>query len=134
VQEALLKTAKSWKSYRGEATFKTWFFQIVVNAFRDHCRKVSKDRALPQEICDANGASPSRLLEAEELGSAVAKMIQMLPERQREVLVLSVYEMQDSTNIAAVLGITEQNVRTNLHLARQRMKELLAPYLAESGL
>ena len=134
VQEALLKTARSWKSYRGEATFKTWLFQIVVNAFRDHCRRASKNQALPQEICDANGASPSRAIEEQELGNAVAKMIQLLPERQREVLVLSIYEMQDSTNIAAVLGISEQNVRTNLHLARQRMKELLAPYLAESGL
>jgi len=134
VQEALLKTAKSWKSYRGEATFKTWLFAIVVNAFRDHCRRFSKDQALPQEICDANSASPSRRAEAEELGSAVGRMIQMLPERQREVLVLSVYEMQDSANIAAVLGISEQNARTNLHLARQRMKELLAPYLAQSGL
>src|SRR6267142_2587139 len=134
VQEALLKTAKSWKSYRGEATFKTWLFAIVVNAFRDHCRRFSKDQALPQEICDANSASPSRRAEAEELGSAVGRMIQMLPERQREVLVLSVYEMQDSANIAAVLGISEQNARTHLHLARQRMKELLAPYLAQSGL
>ena len=59
-------------------------------------------------------------------------MIQMLPERQREVLVLSVYEMQDSPAIAVILGISEQNVRTNLHLARQRMKELLAPFLSES--
>jgi RNA polymerase sigma-70 factor (ECF subfamily) len=134
VQEALLKTAKAWKSYRGEAAFKTWFFQIVVNAFRDHCRRVSKDQALPQQICDANGVSPTRAIEAEELGSAVAKMIRLLPERQREVLVLSAYEILDSANIAAVLNISEQNVRTNLHLARQRMKELLAPFLSESEL
>ena len=33
--------------------------------------------------------------------------------------------------VAEVLGISEQNVRTNLHLARRRMKELLAPYLSE---
>ncbi|HEV8291129.1 MAG TPA: RNA polymerase sigma factor [Tepidisphaeraceae bacterium] len=134
VQEALLNASKSWKSYRGDATFKTWLFQIVVNAFRDHCRKVSKHQTLPQEISDANSASPTRQIEAQELGSALATMIQLLPERQREVLVLSVYEMQNSANIAAVLGISEQNVRTNLHLARQRMKELLAPFLAESGL
>jgi len=132
VQEALLKTARSWKSYRGEATFKTWLFAIVVNAFRDHCRGVSKNQTLPQAICDAKSASPTRRIEADELGEAVARMIQKLPERQREVLVLSVYEMQDSPGIATILGITEQNVRTNLHLARQRMKELLAPFLSES--
>jgi len=132
VQEALLKAARSWKSYRGDAAFKTWLFAIVVNAFRDHCRRSLKTQAMPQEIFDAKSASPTRQIEADELWEAVARMIQMLPERQREVLVLSVYEMQDSPAIAVILGISEQNVRTNLHLARQRMKELLAPFLSES--
>ena len=61
-------------------------------------------------------------------------MVGMLPPRQREVLVLSVYEEQSSAEIAVMLGISEQNVRTNLHLGREKLRELLAPFVSESGI
>ncbi len=35
VQEALLRVAKNWKTFRGEAAFRTWLFRIVINVFRD---------------------------------------------------------------------------------------------------
>ncbi len=132
VQEALLKVAKSWKSYRGEAKFKTWMFAIVVNAFRDRSRSETKNSDLPPEVEDARSAFPGERVEAEELGEAVARMIAMLPPRQREVLVLSVYEELGSIEIAEMLGISEQNVRTNLHLGREKLRELLAPFVSES--
>src|SRR5258705_10115176 len=74
VQEAMLKAAKSWKSYRGEAKFKTWLFAIVVNAFRDWLRKASEGGRLTIEIEDAKSAFPGERVEAEELGEAVARM------------------------------------------------------------
>jgi RNA polymerase sigma-70 factor (ECF subfamily) len=130
--EALLKAAKSWKSYRGEAKFKTWLFAIVINAFRDWMRGASSDAQLPVEIVDVRSAVAGERMEAEELGVAVAKMIGMLPARQREVLVLSVYEEMNSIEIAEMLGISQQNVRTNLHLGREKLRALLAPFVNES--
>jgi RNA polymerase sigma-70 factor, ECF subfamily len=35
LQEALVRVARSWKSFRKEAEFRTWLFRIVINAFRD---------------------------------------------------------------------------------------------------
>jgi RNA polymerase sigma-70 factor, ECF subfamily len=132
VQEALLKVARSWRSYRGEAKFKTWLFAIVVNAFRDHWRRASDDGQLTAEMEDAKSAFPGQRVEAEELGEAVARLIAMLPPRQREVLVLNVYEELGSAEIAEMLGISEQNVRTNLHLGREKLRELLGPFVSES--
>jgi len=132
VQEALLRAARSWKSYRGEAKFKTWLFAIVVNASRDRFSKERNEGQLSGEMEDGRGAWPGERAEAEELGEMVARMIAMLPPRQREVLVLSVYEELNSTEIAEMLGISEQNVRTNLHLGRQKLRELLAPFVSES--
>ena len=68
MQEALLKVARSWKSYRGEARFKTWLFAIVINVFRDRMRSESRDGQLPGEIEDAKGALPGERVEAQELG------------------------------------------------------------------
>ena len=41
-----------------------------------------------------------------------------------------VHEQLEYPDAARVLGISEQNLRTTLHLARQRMKQLLEPYLS----
>ena len=35
VQESLCRVLRSWRSYRGDATFRTWLLQIVVNVDRD---------------------------------------------------------------------------------------------------
>ena len=37
LQEALVRVARSWKSFRKEAEFRTWLFRIVINVFRDRC-------------------------------------------------------------------------------------------------
>ena len=42
----------------------------------------------------------------------VAQKISALPLRQREVLVLTVYEQMNAAQVAATLGMSEQNVRT----------------------
>jgi len=54
-----------------------------------------------------------------------------LPPRQREVLVLTAYEQLRPGEVAEVLGISESSVHANLHYARARLREELAPYLSE---
>ena len=44
VQEALCRVLRQWRTYRGEASFKTWFLQIVVNVDRDRRRRFRVSR------------------------------------------------------------------------------------------
>jgi len=46
---------------------------------------------------------------------------------------LVAYEQMDQADVAKVLGVSEQNVRTNLHLARERLRQRLARYLEPAG-
>jgi RNA polymerase sigma-70 factor, ECF subfamily len=134
VQNALVKASRSWQTFRGESAFRTWLLQIVVHAFRDDWdrRKRRKTDALPDEPTDPHANDPADLVAVSELGPAVAAAVSNLPPRQREVLVLHTYEQMNDAQIAQVLGIAPQNVRTTLHLARQKLKEVLRPYLNES--
>lgn len=127
VQDALLRAARGWSGFRGEATFRTWLFQIVVNAFRDRLRRPRME-SLDQEV-DDRGADPADAALQGELGEIVAQKISNLPPRQREVLVLAMYEQLTSCEIAAVLGINQANVYTTLHQARARLRKELAEYL-----
>lgn len=130
VQTALVRAANGWKSFRGQSRFQTWLFQIVLNCFRDWLARRRADEQLP-DVPD-HSSSPAQMLEAEELERSIACAVSGLPPRQREVLVLHAYEQHSTAEIATVLRISEQNVRTTLHLARQRLKEQLAPYLDET--
>ena len=136
MQEALLKASRSWQSFAGRSTFRTWLYQVVVNAFRDHrtarasAGRDGKGGPLPEEVVDQRALDPAVQSSAAEQGEQIAALVSALPPRQREVLVLHAYEGLTAAEIAAVLGIEESNARANLHFARQRLKQLLAPEIA----
>jgi RNA polymerase sigma-70 factor (ECF subfamily) len=131
VQEAMLRAARSWSSFRMQSKFTTWLFQILINVFRDQLRKRSGGQQISDEMVDHGAVSPAALLSGAELGELVARHVSSLPPRQREVLVLVAYEQLRPSEAAAVLGISEQSARTNLHFARRTMKQRLAAYLGE---
>lgn len=134
VHDALVRAAQSWTSFRGASSFQTWFFRIVINAFRDGLRrKLPEQEELPDSDALAANATidPLRRASDEELGRHVADLVSALPPRQREVLVLVAYEGLAPSEAAGVLGISEQNARTTLHLARRKLKQQLQPYLEE---
>jgi RNA polymerase sigma-70 factor (ECF subfamily) len=82
-------------------------------------------------LLDRRTPDPAVAAEAGELAELTAQLVSALPPRQREVLVLIAYESLSAPEAAAVLGISHQNVRTCLHLARERLRQQLAPYLGE---
>jgi RNA polymerase sigma-70 factor (ECF subfamily) len=132
-QEALLRAAKGWKMFRGESKFSTWLFRIVINAARDQMStKAQAAEEVEEETVAASDLSPLATVQAQEFGTIVARCVGMLPARQREVLVLHSYEGFSDAQIATALGISDQNVRTTLHLARERMRAMLARYASEA--
>ena len=84
---------------------------------------------MDQDAADDRSLDPAELASAADLGERIARLVSALPERQRDVLVLVAYEDLTTFETAAVLETTEQNVRTNLHLARRRLKAQLANVL-----
>ena len=55
----------------------------------------------------------------------LAPCVQALPERERTVLVMTVYEEQASTEVAELLGVSQGNVRVIRHRALARLRECL---------
>jgi RNA polymerase sigma-70 factor (ECF subfamily) len=132
VQDAILRAARNWQSFRGQAAFRTWLFQIVINAFRDRLRaKREPSQAMEDDVVDRRSIDPLMAMQGGELAEIVAKHVSALPPRQREVLVLLTYEQLSVPEAAKLLETSEQNVRTNLHFARERLRKDLSAYLSE---
>ena len=133
VQEALCRAARGIGLFRGQAQFRTWFYRIVVTAFHDLSQASTKQRCsgeLTDDLADPRSDNPLEAAMAGELRDLVAQRIFALPIRQREVLLLTVYEQMKPREVAKVLGISESNVYTNLHYARNKLRDELEPYLS----
>ncbi|HVU86841.1 MAG TPA: sigma-70 family RNA polymerase sigma factor [Pirellulales bacterium] len=133
VQDALLRIARSWQTFRGSATFRTWFYRVLINVFRDRLRSnrtfsiASIDEA--EETPDPRSVSPPTAAATNELADRVAAEVSRLPLRQREVMVLTAFEGLSIVETAGLLDITEQNVHATLSAARARLRSRLAAYL-----
>ena len=125
VQETLLRVLRDWRRFRGESSFKTWLLQILVNIDRDRRRRLRPYQ--PLEDADAADAEPtvSDRAIATELNAEIRTAVDQLPDRQREVALLTWGEGLATTEVAAILHITEPNVHATLHLARKKVAQAL---------
>jgi RNA polymerase sigma-70 factor (ECF subfamily) len=132
VQDALLRVARSWQTFRGEASFQTWLLRIVIHAAHDRRMARPVAATLPDDPPDkGTSVDPAVLASAADLGERIARLVSALPPRQREALVLTAYEGLSVAETAAVLATSEQNVRTNVHFARRKLREQLGDVLED---
>src|SRR5262245_56870262 len=81
-QEALVKAFRAWEGFRGEASFRTWLFQIVVNRHRDRLRERAREERRRAQSEEEPAAAPAGEPTA-ELEALVRRKVDELPPRQR---------------------------------------------------
>jgi RNA polymerase sigma-70 factor (ECF subfamily) len=146
VQETWIAVLRGLKNFRGESSFRTWLFSILVNRARSVGSR--ERRTSPHE--DPHAVDPSRFgadgmwsrpperwdeaiderLDAAALSGTLDAALADLPARQREVLVLRDVEDLTSAEVSDVLGISEGNQRVLLHRGRSRLRNELERRLA----
>ena len=129
VQETFLKIQRNIASFRGQSSFVTWSFRILVNTCHDlrRARLRRKDHAtedveslLPGNVPRAPVAHPS-------LRMALERALQRLTSHQREVFLLYEVEGFRHAEIAGTLGISETASKNTLFQAKKNLRALLEP-------
>jgi RNA polymerase sigma-70 factor, ECF subfamily len=130
VQETFLRVLRH-KATLGEVRdHRVWLIRIVWNIVLDRKRR-AKTRPETEDVSDLARVLPATGLSAEERAAAAQHhahmlgLVDRLPAKEREVLVLSAFEELSSVEIAQVLGVTESSIRSRLFRARNLMAELL---------
>lgn len=133
-QETLLKAYRALGTFKKEARFSSWLYQIALNVCRDRMRRrKSRPQVSLDELMEAGeiapfgrGPSPLDLIEAGDLARAVAAAVESLPQEQREVVVLKEYQGLTFLEIAQALDVPISTVKTRLYrglsLLRQRLE------------
>jgi RNA polymerase sigma-70 factor (ECF subfamily) len=141
-QDVFLRVYRARKRYVPGAKFSTWLFTIAgnvaANSQRSRSRRhevnlptsTSDTSAMPMEsvAVAASGLMPTRQLDKAELQDAVRQAIASLGERQRMAVLLSKFEHFSYAEIAEVMDLTPEAVKSLLSRARTRLKEVLEPY------
>jgi len=128
-QEALLRVWINAPRWRPLASFRTWFYRIVVNLCLNRRRRAP---FLPIEAAaDAAdpGADAVERIERREEQRALAQAIAALPMRQRAVIALTYHEGLSNAESAAALGTSVSAVETLLVRAKRALREKLGTML-----
>jgi RNA polymerase sigma-70 factor (ECF subfamily) len=139
-QESLISMARSLRDFRGDASVSSWLYTIA-RRFCIKKRRRSKFAPAREESLDAPGIdaaqrladpapSPEQAATNRELQHALTLAIDRLEPAQREALVLRDIEGLSAAEVARVLGVSVDAVKSRLHRARVAVRQALAPVLA----
>ena len=121
-QETFVVILRAAQRYEPRATFRTYLFGVAYKILANHRRKL--DQNSDGAGLGPDFPSPSAPGEAEN-GLWVREAIAKLPRNDREVLLLREYEDLSYEEIAGVLRVPVNTMRSRLFRARLALKELL---------
>jgi RNA polymerase sigma-70 factor (ECF subfamily) len=130
-QEAFVRAWKRLPSYRPRSPFRNWVYRIANNAALDVLRRQRETVDVDALPLASSGAGPEATVEKEERAARVRQAVLELPDASRAVLVLREYEGFSYKEIADTLSIPIGTVMSRLNYARNRLRDLLAPYLED---
>jgi RNA polymerase sigma-70 factor (ECF subfamily) len=137
LQATLMQIVRRVGSFRGDASFSTWLFRVTANEALMMMRSQRRHRARLvdgldlEELGTLRAANDDEALrgdvsaEASERETQVREALDALPEDYRNVVSLHYQQDLGLHEIAARLATTESAVRSRLHRARSRLREIL---------
>lgn len=134
LQTAMIRTGRRWGAARSAP--EAYARAVLVNLARDEARRAR--RRVEEVLGDADpGDGPSRHLitdHAEQVANrdAMLAALAVLPQRQREVIVLRFYADLSVTETAAAIGASQGTVMSYTSRALARLRELLGERLENS--
>jgi RNA polymerase sigma-70 factor (ECF subfamily) len=132
VQEVFLRILKYRRTYRGESKFSTWMYQIGRNAHIDQLRarrpEIPIDEVWEQE--PSPQPLPPQKAESEQEADLLARAMERLPLRKREVLLLARFQNLKYQEIASLLACSVESVKVQVH---RSLKDLRRHYLDLQG-
>ncbi len=142
-QETFLKAFMARERYTPTAKFTVWLYRIALNLCRSEFRRLKHRRTvslyqsysyslsdegeeetyeLYETIPDTTIPSPDDVIEKIEREEMLKAAIESLPDKQREVLAMRVYEELEYAEIAGRLGCSVGTVKSRVHYGINALK------------
>ena len=120
-QEVFVKAWRGLGGFDPARRFFSWIYRIAIHHCLNHRRRSGRTVELEGEIETAE-AGPEGRTEAHELETTLHRALDHLPDTDRELIVLRHFLDRSYEEIAGILGVPAQRVKSRLYSARQRLR------------
>lgn len=122
-QEAFIEAHRRWNRIRSFDRPDLWVRRVVINRSISHLRRSQAERRAIQRVRNQRVESTEIVLEDDDVWAA----LRTLPDRQAQVMALVYVEDRAIADVARILGVGEETVRTHLKRGRASMAKRLDP-------
>lgn len=128
-QETFLRVYQKRATYKTEAPFRPWLYQICLNYCRDTLRKKTRrpeSELKPELPLEDPTPGPESQTEVSETQARIRASIATLPDKQKEVFILHYYQGLPYPEIAEILDIPVGTVKSRMFTATRTLTDLLS--------
>jgi|JI10StandDraft_1071094.scaffolds.fasta_scaffold66328_2 RNA polymerase sigma-70 factor (ECF subfamily) len=145
LQETFLRVVKNAQSYSPKAKFSTWLYTIARNQCIDALRKAVHRRH--PSLDQPQGADPEgrtlmeklpgpsddgfERIDTQQVRSRVEEAVASLSDEQREVFVMREFQRLKFNDIAQLVGVSENTIKSRMRYALENLRLALADYAQE---
>jgi RNA polymerase sigma-70 factor, ECF subfamily len=122
-QEVFIKVWRALPGFDGRASMSTWIYAIARNASLSALRARRPQSSLsdPEVMAAVESIDPVPSADVIVERAAILRLVDQLPTKQRQVIMLFYMEAQSHEEVATMLGMPVGTVKTLLHRARARL-------------
>lgn len=142
VQDVFVRIVQNVETFKEESRFTTWAYTIARNLCIDHLRKrvhrkhasldaptgPDSDAGVLGERVPASGAGADRKAIGQQLQGHIAAAVEALPEDQREVFLMRQVGELPFKEIADIVGVSENTVKSRMRYALERLQTALEEF------
>jgi RNA polymerase sigma-70 factor, ECF subfamily len=148
-QEAFVRLLRSLGTYRGETKFTTWLYRLVTNICLDGLRRRGRpvdsldepaggqaddgSQTAGERLADSDRwTQPEEQIELRESATEVRNALGSLPASQRLALTLHYFEDLRYEDIAEVMGLPLNTVKSHIRRGKERLALMLSNPVQET--
>jgi RNA polymerase sigma-70 factor (ECF subfamily) len=133
-QEVFIKCYKSLNHFRGDAQITSWIYRITVNTAKDFLRSKSFNiLKYPKSFFESitKSETPEDAVLKQDQRVAVLQKVLGLSTKYREIIILYYFQDEKMEDIAEILNLNLNTVKTRLARARAKLKEQITSFTGD---
>jgi len=123
LQEVFVKIHSRIDTLKDVRRLQGWIYQITRNAIIDYYRSKNAVPELPESLKNSEDSNDNPVIY--ELAPCVEAMVNRLPERYRQAVILTAYQGLTQKEMGEKLGLSHSGAKSRVKRAREKLKNML---------